>query len=104
MCVVRARGAQRGAVTGERSPKEPPCVCAWCGREAHTCRGTSRLWRNVSVCVFTQRTFTSPGPWPLSPGLFNLCNGCFNFCNGYFCKVASLKGRLASRPFGLVAK
>ena len=24
------------------------------------------LWRNVSVCVFTQRTFTSPGPWPLS--------------------------------------
>ena len=80
MCVVRARGAHLsrhqpavekckclcGAVTGERSPKEPPCVCAWCGREAHTCRGTSRLWRNVSVCVFTQRTFTSPGPWPLS--------------------------------------
>ena len=50
-------------------------ACAWCGREAHTCRGTSRLWRNLSVCVFTQRTFTSPGPWPLNPVV-----ECTSFC------------------------
>ena len=28
------RAAPCVAVTGERSPKEPPCLCAWCGRGA----------------------------------------------------------------------
>jgi hypothetical protein len=32
---------------------------------------TARAKKKRRVCVFTQRTFTSPGPWPLSVGVIN---------------------------------
>ena len=106
MCVVRASGlsgewrdgctcrtAPCVTVTGERSPKELPCVCAWYGRVARrgrtciapcvaVCHGRGDLRRSfcpehVISCVcaackwdlrFTKRTFTSAG-WDAVTGV-----------------------------------
>jgi hypothetical protein len=44
---------------------ESPVESADPGVDPRASRGR-RAVRMTSVCVFTQRTFTSPGPWPLS--------------------------------------